>query len=111
MTHAGDIPRMHSVAHMQPIGPNEQLARLLEIQGGLLDAQLEQNMGARFGYAILVWDTSAPARLRAVTNLATTAPLRPPLRDLAAIIAAQTVPGYVQRAPHFVHGIAPDVTR
>ena len=54
---------------MTPISVNEHLAHLLQVQGGLLDAYLEQNLGTRFAYVILVREQDAPAQLRAVTNI------------------------------------------
>jgi len=53
---------------MGPIGINEHLAHLMQVQGGLLDAYLEQNLGTRYAYAIFVWEPGAPARVRGVTN-------------------------------------------
>jgi len=65
-----------------PIAVNEHLAHLLQVQGGLLDAYLEQNLGTRFAYVILVREQEPPGHLRAVTNVANRAAARDMLLGL-----------------------------
>jgi len=66
-----------------PIAVNEHLAHLLTIQGGLLDAYLEQNLGARYAYVAIVFELAPGARLRAVTNLRDVLAARAILQDCA----------------------------
>jgi len=68
---------------MTPVAINERLAHLLTVQGGLLDAYLEQNMGARYAYCILVWEQVAPSRVRAVTNVQDHRYIAPLVREVA----------------------------
>ena len=91
-------------AHVTPVAVNEHLAHLLTIQGGLLDAYLEQNLGARYAYAIIVWDQTPGAPLRAVTNCAASPVVRSALRDLtfAAARATRGGPLPLERSPVFV---------
>jgi hypothetical protein len=88
---------------MNVIAVNEHLAQLLLVQGGLLDAYLEQNLGTRYAYAILVCETASPRRVRAVTNFANPAPIRALLADLAAASAVESGEAIaVDRSPRFV---------
>lgn len=88
---------------MSPVAVDEHLAHLLQVQGGLLDAYLEQNLGHRFAYAIMVWEPSAPSRVRTVTNIHDQADLRGVVKAvtwLAPHVEGDTIP--LDRAPAFV---------
>lgn len=63
-----------------PIAVNEHLAHLMQVQGGLLDAYLEQNLDKRFAYLIVCWEQLPPSQVRAVTNAGD---MRALVRDLA----------------------------
>jgi hypothetical protein len=93
-----------------PVGVNEHLAHLLQVQGGLLDAYLEQNLGARYAYAIVVWEQSPGSKLRAVTNLKEAGIVRMLLQDLAWCAARRPRGGEIplERSPMFVDPEADD---
>ena len=95
---------------MTPVGVNEHLAHLLQVQGGLLDAYLEQNLGARYAYTIVVWEQAPGGRLRAVTNLKEAGIIRMLLQDLAWSAARRTGGGEIplERSPLFVDPEADD---
>lgn len=89
---------------MTPV--NEHLAHLLQVQGGLLDAYLEQNLGARYAYAIMVWEPSAPSRVRTVTNIRDAQDLRAVVKAvtwLAPHVEGDSIP--LERAPTFVDAV------
>ena len=82
--------------------PDEHLAHLLLVQGGLLDAYLEQNLGKRYAYAILVCETVDPRRVRAVTNFHDLNPARGMLARLSGsrlVTSPQAIE--VDRSPTF----------
>lgn len=87
---------------------NEHLAHLLLVQGGLLDAYLEQNLGARFGYCIMVWEQAPPSRVRAVTNMRDHVPMATLVREVADFAPPLDgeEPLALERAPTFVDGAA-----
>jgi hypothetical protein len=89
---------------MIPIAVNEHLAHLLQVQGGLLDAYLEQNLGARYAYCIMVWEQAPPSRLRVVTNMASVRKLRAILKGFTPGIRDNHsgAPLELERAPVFV---------
>lgn len=85
---------------------NEHLAHLLLVQAGLLDAYLEQNLGARYAYCIMVWEQAPPSRVRAVTNVRDHRPINTLLREMSdfAPPADGAEPLALERAPTFVEG-------
>jgi len=88
---------------MSPIAVNEHLAHLLMVQGGLLDAYLEQNLGQRFAYTIIVYECDEPRRVRGVTNVLHHANIRALLDSLnatAAIVDGEPIE--VERSPRFL---------
>lgn len=89
---------------MNPIAVNEDLAHLLRVQGGLLDAYLEQNLGKRFAYCILVWEQAPPSRVRAVTNVQDHRYIAPLVREVSdfAPPADGAEPVVLDRGPMFV---------
>lgn len=89
---------------MTPVGLNEQLAHLLQVQGGLLDAYLEQNLGGRYAYVIVVWEQAAPSRVRAVTNVRDSWPLQMLVREVADFAPPKEgdEPVPLDRSPLFV---------
>jgi hypothetical protein len=84
---AGKLPRVTGVARMSPVAVNEHLAKLLQVQGGLLDAYLEQNLGDRYAYTIIVWAPLRPTHPRAVTNVHRPRRVRAALREFSTKIA------------------------
>jgi hydrogenase/urease accessory protein HupE len=54
---------------MNPVAADPPLAHLLEVQGGLLDAYLKQNLGKRFAYAIFVVPVDLAGAVVAVSNV------------------------------------------
>jgi hypothetical protein len=62
---------------------DNQLAHLLDIQGQLLDKFLEQNLGKRYFYCIVVSPTGEPAHVSAISNVANRDLVTPMLRELA----------------------------
>jgi hypothetical protein len=91
---------------MNTIGVDEHLAHLLLVQGGLLDAYLEQNLGRRYAYAITVTETDFPRRVRTVTNWQDPGPVRQVVQQLALSAAAESsAPIAVDRSPRFVDAL------
>lgn len=88
---------------MTGVAANEHLAHLLEVQAGLLDAYLEQNLGERYACAIVVWQQNPPARVRVVTNVQDCpAQLRALVREHAQHVADSPEPMALVRAPLFL---------
>ena len=84
---------------------NEHLAHLLQVQGGLLDAYLEQNLGRRYAYVILAWEQDPPIRLRVVTNLQTINAETARQQAQAWVARINALPEYVvplDRSPRFL---------
>jgi hypothetical protein len=98
-----DIPRTDGDEHMNHVPVDEHLAHLLLVQGGLLDAYLEQNLGKRFAYAIVAFECDEPRRVRGVTNVVHHANIRALLTDLNASCAVvDGEPIEVERSPRFL---------
>jgi len=89
---------------MNAIAVNAQLAHLLEVQGGLLDAYLEQNLGTRYAYCIMVWEQAPPSQLRVVTNMASVRKLHTLLQGFPATVRDNPsgAPLELERGPVFV---------
>lgn len=88
---------------MTPAALNERLAHLLQVQGGLLDAYLEQNLGRRYAYAIVVWEQGGAAGARGVTNVRARGELRHLVREADRIASRERVHATeLDRSPLFV---------
>lgn len=82
---------------------NPTLAHLLEIQGGLLDAYLSQNLGKRFAYVIYVVPVDLNGPVAGVSNIH--APVVESgaefiVRQMAALKPGATI--QVDNTPHIV---------
>ena len=91
------------------VGVNPDLAHLLEVQGGLLDAYLQQNLGVRFAYVIYVVPADLSGPVAGVSNCH--APLIERGADFAASQFSKLAAGAtleVEAKPRAVQGIAHD---
>lgn len=101
MMNAGEFHTINGEP-MTAIAVDEHLAHLLLVQGGLLDAYLEQNLGQRYAYVITVYETEQPRRVRAVTNVQDHGAIRQVVRELQASKAVESAaPIAVDRSPRF----------
>jgi hypothetical protein len=66
-----------------------RLAHLLDIQGQLLDRFLEQNLGGRYFYCIVVSPAGTPAQVSAITNAANRDTIVPMLRELSRTLGGE----------------------
>lgn len=82
MTSAGDVASADAGGTMSPIAVNQALAHLLQVQGGLIDAYLSQNLGKRYAFALVVLEQDAPRHVAGVTNLHATDLVRAQMFDM-----------------------------